>query len=202
MARSQKGVYRAFDFAYGVNPDAGGALQVVGGGGAASSTYAIICSPIQGESSDGKPCAISTLTPITIGGDSGIETVTPTSVSNNGLGQIIITAAFTYAHGIGAQVRSGSGGLQEAASYAAARGGGLVALDAEWFSAVGIAVTAKATLVANLITSGTAIWLTTGADVCLLDYSGSTGSTAGTNEAESYVGAASGGHYTAGVRLY
>jgi hypothetical protein len=141
MARSVKGIYRAFDFAFGVNPDAGGALQVVGGGGAASSTYSIICSPTGGESSDGKPCAISTNTPITIGGDSGLETVTPTSVSLNGLGQVVITAAFTFAHGVGAQVRSGSYGLGEAVAYVNSKGGGVIAIDADWKNAGGVAAT-------------------------------------------------------------
>jgi hypothetical protein len=136
MASSFKGIYRAYDFAYGVNPDAGGALQVISGS-ISTGAYTITCSPVQGESADGKPCVISTSTPITIGGDSGIETVTPSAVSVNQLNQVLITATFTYAHGTGAQVRSGSFGLAEAGAYASTKGGGVVAIDAGWAAAGG-----------------------------------------------------------------
>jgi hypothetical protein len=43
------------------------------------------------------------------------------------------TATFTYAHGTGDRVSSGSNGLEEAAVYRSGKGGGLVILSSDWF---------------------------------------------------------------------
>ena|SRR5579859_5722478 len=130
------GLFNAAEFAYGTSISEAPALQVVQGS-TSTGAYTIVCSPTSPASSGGTVIPVTVNTPITIGSDSGVETVTPTAVSTNNLGQLLITATFTYAHGTGAQVRSGTYGLQEAAEYAKARGGGLVVLSPAWFAAEG-----------------------------------------------------------------
>ena len=82
----------------------------------------------------------NTFTPIIVGGPSDQEMVTPTSVSNcyysssTGNGQCQITASFTYAHGQGDPIFSGTGGLAEAIYDAFLAGGGIVAIDRNWES--------------------------------------------------------------------
>ena len=81
-------------------------------------------------------------TPIIVGGPSDQEMVTPTSVSNcyysssTGNGQCQITASFTYAHGQGDPIFSGTAGLAEAIYDAFEAGGGLVTIDPNWGNAV------------------------------------------------------------------
>ena len=142
MAKTFKGLYNAYDFAFGINPDSGGTLQVVSGS-TVSGTYTITCSPADLRAADGNKIdlTLANLGPITIGGDSGIETVTPSAVSLNGLNQLLITATFTNAHGTGAQVRSGSLGLQEAVNYVHSKGGGVVEVDGQWVLAGGVNAT-------------------------------------------------------------
>lgn len=130
------GIFNASEFAYGTSLSATPALLVVQGS-TSTGAYTILCSPAALYTSSGLKITISTNTPITIGSDSGIETVTPTAVSVNSLGNILITATFTYAHGSGAYVRSGDYGVQEAAEYCKALGGGCVALSPAWFAANG-----------------------------------------------------------------
>jgi hypothetical protein len=141
------GIIDAFEFAYGYSGGRPAALQVVQGS-TSSGAYTIVCSPANIQTSGGAQIAISVNTPITIGSDSGIETVTPTAVSTNNLNQLLITATFANAHGTGAQVRSGDGGLQEAAAFAISKGGGVVALSAAWFQAMGGHTAGIAALVA------------------------------------------------------
>jgi hypothetical protein len=129
MATQFQGIVDAYDFAYGVNPNGSGALQVISGSNTAG-TYTVTCSPQKLVSADGLPITLSTVTPITIGADSNIETVVPTAVSINGLNQILITAVFANAHNTGDSVRSGSGGIAEAMGYVHASGGGLVEANA------------------------------------------------------------------------
>lgn len=71
----------------------------------------------------------TTTTHITVGTGSTQETVIPSAVSNCGpsaAGTCQVTATFTYAHGAGTPVISGSGGLDEALNIAGANGGGIV----------------------------------------------------------------------------
>src|ERR1700743_896229 len=132
------GLFDALDFAYGTAFSAAPALQVISGSNV-SGPYTITCSPTILKTKAGVTIPITVNTPITIGANGGYETVTPTAVSTNQLNQILITAAFSNAHGTGAQVRSGTFGLQEAAQQCvnAANPGGLIALSPAWFKANG-----------------------------------------------------------------
>src|SRR6185312_3145385 len=138
---------------------------VVAGGSNASGTYSVTIRNSQ-STPKGLPIILTTKTPITIGGDSNIETVTPTSVVNDGQGNFIITAAFSNAHGIGDPVYSATGGLQEAATYMASKGGGLVALTMPWINSYAGGHANLATYLGGFDSVNT--------DVCLLDYSGIT----------------------------
>lgn len=161
------GLFPAAQFAYGTSISDAPALQVTQGS-TATGAYTIVCSPPSPASGGGTVIPVTVNTPITIGSDSGFETVTPTAVSTDNLGRLLITATFTYAHGTGAQVRSGSYGVQEAAEYAKARGGGLVVLSPAWFAAQGSHAAGLTALVAlkSLATN----------TYTVLDYSGVTGS--------------------------
>jgi hypothetical protein len=69
----------------------------------------------------------NTTTRITVGTGATQETVTPSAVSNCGVSSVAtctVTATFTYAHGAGTPVISGSGGFDEAANVATVNGGG------------------------------------------------------------------------------
>ena len=163
MATQLTGMLDAFDFAYGVNTNASGALQVISGSTAAG-TYTVTCSPTNLVSADGLPIILGTNTTITIGANSAIETVAPTAVSTNALGQILITAVFAFAHSTGDTVRSGTKGIAEAVNYAHSIGGATVAVS----SATGIT---QATKVATL---GAILGY---ANAALLDYLGTGGTT-------------------------
>ncbi len=92
----------------------------------------------------------ATTAPLLIGAGGTQETVTPTAVSNctvTGLGYTAcsITASFTYVHGNGEIVQSGTFGLEEAVNDAHAAGGGVVIIDATWVNLGGV----NATMTAN-----------------------------------------------------
>jgi hypothetical protein len=128
------GFYNATSFAYGCAGSDAPPLQVISGS-TSTGAYTLTCQPTQSRTSSGLAIPTysgSTYAPITIGGDSGIETVTPTAVSTNSLNQVLITATFTYAHSTGAQVSSGSFGIQEAIFACSAGGGGQVVVDGQW----------------------------------------------------------------------
>jgi len=80
----------------------------------------------------------STNAPITVGTGASQETVTPTAVSgcapNSGNGSCLITASFTYTHGQGDRISSGTAGLQEAIDAANANGGGVVEVSYQWYA--------------------------------------------------------------------
>lgn len=126
------GMYNADQFAYGWPSSKAGVLQVTQGS-TSTGAYTIVCAPTSLQTIDGITIPISTSTPIMIGSDSGLEIVTPTAVSTNNLGGLLITATFSNAHGVGAQVRSGDAGLGEAMAAAFANGGGQVLVSAGWF---------------------------------------------------------------------
>lgn len=78
---------------------------------------------------------LALLTPIRVGSDSNSESVTPLSVTGNGLTgyqQVSFTADFADAHGSGDPISSATFGLQEALNYAGLAGGGKVVIDEEW----------------------------------------------------------------------
>lgn len=130
------GTYNAVEFAYGWPGSRGAALQVTQGS-TSTGAYTIVCAPTTLQTVDGINIPITTSTPILIGSDSGLEIVTPTAVSTNNLGGLLITATFTNAHGTGAQVRSGDAGLAEALAAASANGGGQVVVTPGWTRAGG-----------------------------------------------------------------
>ena len=79
----------------------------------------------------------SVFAPITIGGQSNQETVTPTAVSgcspvDTSGATCAITASFTNLHSRGEPVVSGTYGLQEAIDDANLAGGGTVVVDSQW----------------------------------------------------------------------
>ena len=117
----------------------------------------------------GLPIIINTSCPIQIGGDSNIETVTPSAVSYDQFGNVNITATFANAHGTGEPITSGSYGLQEAASVAASRGGGVVALTPQWRALAGVTTVAS-------MTTKLATYNSVSANVSVLDYGGIPGS--------------------------
>lgn len=122
-------------------------VRINGGGGLANTTYSIQLSQGSVRLPDGRsivpfsagginilgqPQAMPAI-PITVGAGLVQETVTPTAVSGCYVGapqtSCSVTAAFTYAHGQGEVVTSGSYGVQEATNDAAYWGGGVVSVD-------------------------------------------------------------------------
>jgi hypothetical protein len=81
-------------------------------------------------------------TPILVGVGGVQETVTPTAVSGCALvaapqAVCTITAAFSFAHGPGTVITSGTNGLQEAINFAQGAGGGTVLIDPTWWTSGG-----------------------------------------------------------------
>ena len=152
-------IYNAIDFNYSLMTTSGPNVS-----GAGTVTFR---APLP-STAKGLPILINTSCPITIGGDSNSETVTPTAVTYDQFGNVNVTATFTNAHGVGDPVTSASFGLQEAAAFAASKGGGLVALTPAWFGATGLAKAAAITFLETF--KG---W----ADVTVLDYSGNSNTT-------------------------
>ncbi len=151
------GLTDAYAYAYGINPDAPPALQVLNGS-TVSGTFTITCQNAVSSSGAVPSIAPTTSTPISIGFGTNEETVTPSAVSVDNLGNILITATFANAHSTGEQVRSGTYGLQEAINSASSQGGGIVLVSPAWFKAGGtqtIVDTAQGTLPA-----GVSVWVT------------------------------------------
>lgn len=85
------------------------------------------------------------------------DTVTPSAVSGGKYppasyspSQMFITATFTFTHGQGTLVRSGTFGLQEAINDAFAQGGGVVVVDNTWKGTTAMITTATGTLPAGV----------------------------------------------------
>jgi len=106
--------------------------------------------------SDGTVIApLSITAPVTVGIGANQETVTPTAVSCS-TPQVYqscsFTASFTYQHGTGDRVISGTYGLQDALNYAQAFGlsstgpGGIVTIDARWYQLGGTQATVIAAI--------------------------------------------------------
>lgn len=78
---------------------------------------------------------LATNAPITAGVGANAETVTPSAVSCRTptiYQTCTVTANFSYIHGVGDLVSSGTVGLQESLNYIAFLGGGTVAVDTVW----------------------------------------------------------------------
>lgn len=150
------GLYLASAYAYGINKTAP-ALLVQGGPnttGSASLTL-VFGSLVLVDGTVLNP--LNTNAPIWVGGDSAMELVTPTSISNSTPlvnGTTTVTANFTFVHGNGDQIRSGTVGLQEALNAAAAAGGGVILIDAAWYKLGGTA----AILDAAVVPDNVGIW--------------------------------------------
>lgn len=143
MSLSQfTGNFDAFSYAYGVNR-AVGALVVDNPTTTPTGAATLVTSFGAVSLTSGATVAVPNVNaPIAVGSTAGanLETVTPSAVSNptpNVYDSCQITATFTYAHGKGENVSSGSIGLQEAINACAAYGGGVVTIDAKWAAAGG-----------------------------------------------------------------
>jgi hypothetical protein len=150
------GMFNAFDFAYGVNPRVPG-IQVIGPVGGATGVQTVVLAHGYVNLSDGTIIyPLSTSAPILVGGDSTMETVTPSAVSNSTptvYASTSVTFTGTYAHSNGDSVRSGTVGLQEALNYCASQGGGQIIVDGRWAAAGGT----SAMLAAAVIPAGVSI---------------------------------------------
>lgn len=88
----------------------------------------------------------ATNAPVIVGIGANQETVTPTSVGGTSDTQyapvdsaVSISATFSFVHGLGEPIASGTYGLQEAINFAAANGGGVVVVDPVWYRSGGTA---------------------------------------------------------------
>ena len=152
------GIFNANNFAYGINPKVP-PLQVISGPNAAGSgtltlAFGTFCTP------DGLSVSpLATTAPVLVGSDSNMETQTPSAVSaSTPLVYSTTTITYTnwtYQHGNGDQVRSGTVGLQEALNYAGnVYGGGIVIVDEAWYKCGGTA----AMISAATVPTGVTIW--------------------------------------------
>lgn len=151
------GFYSALDYAYGVSPSGGPALQVaIGNSATGVGTITVVTGTTQ--TSGGNPqTPLSTLAPITIGIGANAETVTPTSVgvpslsgAQPGYLSVTITATFANIHGAQEPVTSGTYGLQEAINVANGNGSGEVRITQAWYNMGGTqAIIAAASLPTN-----------------------------------------------------
>lgn len=135
------GRYNALDYAYGVRGTAPAALTVYTGTtstGAGTLTLNLSYTQL---SDGGVLYPLSLNAPITVGSGTTQETVTPTALNgcnySSGYGGCTVTATFTYVHGTGENITSGSLGLQEAINAAAGASGGFAVVDGKWALAGG-----------------------------------------------------------------
>lgn len=150
------GSVRAVNFAYGYNNTR--ALQVdLAGGPSPTGSATLTVAYGNVALSDGTVIVpLTTTTPVTVGIGANAETVTPSAVSCS-TPQVYqscsFTATFTYQHGTGDPVISGTYGLQEAINYASAKGGGFAVVDASWASLGG----SQANLLAATLPGGVSL---------------------------------------------
>jgi hypothetical protein len=149
------GMYVAAEFAYGVNSSTP-ALQVIAGpnttgSGALTLAFGSFCL------ADGTKvnAPLNTNAPVIVGGNSAIETVTPSAVSNSTplvYGSSTLSATFTSLHGNGDSIRSGTVGLQEALNFVGAKGGGIVVVDQGWTNLGGTSAMISAAVLPTNVT--------------------------------------------------
>lgn len=147
-------------YAYGINSTAPAGLLVLAGSNS-SGAFTLTCQPQKSVNPNLASCVPATNTPITVGQGSVAETVTPSAVSVDQLGNILITATFSNAHGAGDMVRSGTVGLQEAINAVNGFGGGVVVIDGAWTKLGGTTAMIEA---ATLVTGVSIEDLRTGAE--------------------------------------
>lgn len=163
------GVANAYDFAYGLAPNASPLRVAIGTTATGVGTITVYYG--QTTAGDGtKLVPLSTHAPVTIGIGSDVETVTPSAVSCSTpqvYESCTFTATFTNTHGQGEPVGSGSFGIAEAQLFLTSNfGGGLVAVSGQLLQAAGITYTHAA--VNTFITS----FVSASATATVLDYSG------------------------------
>lgn len=154
------GLYKAVAYAYGVVSSIPG-LKVDNPGGVTADTSTQTLNVAFGSVSlaDGTVITpLATNAPVTIGSDSGADTVTPSAV-NNGTPQVyqattLTATTFGHSHGTGDNIASATVGLQEALNAAGNAGGGVVIVDADWVAAGGT----QAMLVAASIPANVGLW--------------------------------------------
>lgn len=151
------GVTVARDYAYGVTPNVAPLLVTAGSTGTGS--YSVTVAFGNTTTASGIVIApLSILAPITIGGGTNTETVTPSAVSCSTPAvqyTCQFTATFTYSHGNGDLVRSGTYGLQEAIDAQAGLGG-VVGVDSAWTRLGGLSSTiTAATVFPNVVIQDT-----------------------------------------------
>jgi hypothetical protein len=152
------GLYNASQFAYGIHPNLPPLLVVSGpntttGAQALTLAFGSVATP------DGLVFSpLNTNANILVGGDSAVETVTPSAVSTSTplvYGTTSVTSTFANLHGMGDQVCSGTVGLQEALNYVGSVvGGGIVVVDETWYKLGGTSTI----LAAASVPSGVSIW--------------------------------------------
>lgn len=125
------GFVDAWAYAYGVNREGPPPLQVLQGSTVAG-TYTLTCRFAPTADPNAVSINPTVNASITVGIGSSEETVTPSSVSSDTLGNVFITATFANSHGAGDSVRSGTFGLQEAINAAAGATGGVVLISPQW----------------------------------------------------------------------
>jgi hypothetical protein len=148
------GQYNAADFAYGINKSCS-SLGVINGPNATGSAALTLAFGSTNLADGTIITPLATNAPILVGIGAASETVTPSAVSAStplAYGTSSVTATFTYVHGNGDQVRSGTFGLQEAINYANTQGGGTVIVDPAWTSLGGTTTIVNA---ATLPSNGT-----------------------------------------------
>lgn len=129
------GRYNAWDYAYGIQPGVT-ALQLATGNATTGSATITLVSAWTTLSDGTRVFPVTTTTPILVGVGTTQDSVTPTSVSScnydAGYATCQVTASFTYTHGTGELVTTGSYGIQEAINAANGNGGGTVVVDRNW----------------------------------------------------------------------
>lgn len=133
------GQRNAIDYAYGVNPRGPAALQVAPGGGTTTTGSGTLTLSLgYTTAADGTQFApLNVNAPVIVGAGSSMETVTPTAVNCNTPAIYMscsFTATFTYTHGTGENIASGSVGLQESINIQKGSGGGAVFVTPDWAS--------------------------------------------------------------------
>lgn len=125
---------------------------------AASGAVTIIVSFGQAVAGDGTAFTpFATNAPVTIGGPTNQETLTPSAVSCNTptvYDSCTFTVTVTKAHGRGEPISSGTMGLQEAINLQNSAGGGTVLTDAGWYSAGG-----TKTMVLAVVSTTPKVWI-------------------------------------------
>jgi hypothetical protein len=157
MATKFSGLWNATDFAYGIAKNVPGLGVISGPATTGAGTLTLAFASFA--TSDGFIVSpLNTNAPVIVGGDSAMETQTPSAVSTStplvyGSSSLTYTN-WTYVHGMGDTVRSGTVGLQEALNYVSSIGGGIVMVDKAWYNMGG----SSTILAAATVPTGVSIW--------------------------------------------